>query len=237
MALPTWHGQPVEPGDPRMAEALSEAPAVLTAAMGDGRLQDLTSIDLLHAVEAASWVEHLAEAGRHWLVPAAKAAGASWADLAQAMGVTRSTAQHRFKQQAEEWEEAVRQQARPPLGASVPALAPMDPPKRFEPSDDEFVRDEKLPAWIYTGPLDSAIQYVRATHKDVKVFSEDGIHYVQSRYEDPERGTPHSASTTADSEEEAWRAHLGLVLGWGHPYPDDARPGETVAALRARTRR
>jgi len=62
----------------------------------------------------------------------------------------------------------------------------------------------------------------------VLVYSYDGIHCVSS---DSGRA---SVSTSADTEAEAWRAHLGLVLTEGQPYPDDARPGETIAQLKAR---
>lgn len=42
-------------------------------------------------------------------------------------------------------------------------------------------------------------------------------------------------STSADSEQEARRAHIGHVLTSGtQPFPDDARPGETIAGLKAR---
>ena len=113
-----------------------------------------------------------------------KVNGASWADLATAMGVSRATAQHRHRQEVEDWEDSVRRAAAPRPWEGVEPLAWMDPPLDFHPSDEDFARVADLPAWDYTGPLESAIQYVRAHHTEVLVYSEDDVHYVSSKYED-----------------------------------------------------
>jgi hypothetical protein len=213
-----------------MYEATNQAWDILREALSSARLTARPAPELLHAVEAAAWLERLAEVGRHLLVPMAKVNGASWADLAAAMGVSRATAQHRHQQEVEDWEDSVRRAAAPPPWEGVEPLAPMDPPVGFHPSDEEFVRMADLPAWDYTGPLEPAIQYVRAHHTEVLVYSDDDVHYVSSTYEGG------SLSTSADSEEEAWRGHLGHVLAKGKkPFPDDARPGETIADFKART--
>lgn len=99
--------------------------------------------------------------------------------------------------------------------------------------DDKFVREPDRPTWEYTGPLEPAIQYVRAHHAEVLVYGDDDVRYVSSKYED--QGVSRSLSTSAGSEEEAWRNHLGHVLTEGEPFPDDARPGETIADFKART--
>ena len=82
----------------------------------------------------------------------------------------------------------------------------------------------QLPAWDYTGPLEPAIQYVRARHTEVVVYSDDDVHYVSSKHGGG------SISTSADSEEEAWRGHLGQVLTKGSLSPTmrgRARPSPT----------
>ncbi|MQA09578.1 MAG: hypothetical protein GEU98_13705 [Pseudonocardiaceae bacterium] len=230
MALPTWRRKPVDRGSPEMYEASDQAWDVLRDAMGSTGLTRRSSDELLHAIEAASWLERSALAGRHLLVPIAKANGASWADLAAAMGVSRATAQHRHKQEVEEWEESVRRAAMPPPWEGIEPLAPMEPPVGFEPGDDDFERLPGLPAWNYKGPLEAGIRWLRAHHTEVLVYTDDGVHYVSSK-----SGTS-SMSTSADSEEEAWRAHLGyaLLAGDDPPFPDDARPGETIAGFKAR---
>jgi hypothetical protein len=233
MPLPTWNGEIVDQGSSRMVEATGQAWETLHEALGSARLTDRPAQELLHAVEAAAWLERLAEVGRHLLVPMAKVNGASWANLAAAMGVSRATAQHRHQQQVDDWEEGLRRAAAPKPRKGVEPLRPMDPPVGFSPTDDEFVREANRPAWDYTGPLEPAIQYVCAHHAEVSVHRDDDAHYVSSKYVDG--GVSHSISTSADSEEKAWRSHLGHVLARGKPFPDDARPGETLAEFRART--
>lgn len=229
MPLPTWNRQTVDQASPAMYEASDQAWEVLRGALVSADLRRRSAGELLHALEAAAWLDRFAAAGRHLLVPAAKANGASWADLAAAMGVSRATAQHRHKQGVEEWEESVRRPAAPPPWEGVEPLAPMNPPVHFEPSDVDFVRMADLPAWEYTGPLEPAIQWVRAHHTDVRVYLDEDLHVVMST------SRRQHAATTADSEEKAWRAHLGqALLGDDQPLPDDARPGEPIAAFKTR---
>jgi hypothetical protein len=228
VGLPTWNGKPVDQSSQEMVEATTQAWDVLREALS-GHLTDRPAQELLHAVEAAAWLERLSDVGRHLLVPITKVNGASWAELGAAMGVSRATAQHRHQEQVKEWEDSVRRAAMPPPWKGVEPLAAVDPPAEFYPGDDDFVREPRRPAWEYTGPLEPAIQYVRAHHTDVLVYNCDGTHYVSSQ-----NGNSHM-STSADSEEEAWRSHLGHALTTGKPWPDDARPGETLARFKART--
>lgn len=212
-----------------MYEASDQAWDVLRAALGGSGLMRQSPEDLLHALEAAAWLDRFAAAGRHMLVPMAKANGASWADLAAAMGVSRATAQHRHKQEVEEWEEGLRRAAAPPPWEGVEPLTPMDPPVGFEPSDSDFARMPDMPMWDYIGPLGPAIQWVRANHTDVRVYIDEDVHVVMSS------NNSRHVSTTADSEEEAWRGHLGRALvGDDQPFPGHARPGETIAEFKLR---
>lgn len=114
MPLPTWNGEPVEEGSRQMVEAIEQSWDVLREVMGGTALTKRSSQDLLHAVEASAWLERMSEAGRHLVVPLAKVNGASWAELGAAMGVSRATAQHRHRQEVEDWEEGVRRAAAPP---------------------------------------------------------------------------------------------------------------------------
>lgn len=59
----------------------------------------------------------------------------------------------------------------------------MDSPVGFEPTDDEFVRMVDLPAWEYTGPPEPGIQHIRAHHTEVLVYSDEGVYYVDSKWE------------------------------------------------------
>jgi len=233
MVSPTWNGVPLSADDPRIVEVLEEAPAVLKAALGAGSLTGLGPETLLHAVEAASWLERYSGAVRHTLVPAAKVSGASWAELGRAMGVSRATAQHRFKQETDDWEEALMARTAPHAWETVAPLAPTTLPTHFHPDDTEFARHAEMPAWIYTGELKLAIQYICATHTDVKVWSDDGVHYVMSDSVSESGVTSHT-STAADSEEDAWRAHIGGALVSGQPYADQAEAGESLADLKVR---
>jgi hypothetical protein len=211
-----------------MAEAIDQAWEVLREAMVGSGIPQRTSPELLRAVEAAAWLERIAETGRHLFVPAAKANGASWADLGSSMGVSRATAQHRFKQDIEEWEESVKQAAAPRACEGVEPLAPTETPAEFDPLDTEFVR-ALGPAWVYTGPLEPAIQWLRAHHSNVVVYEDGGSHIVRSTC------GREGGSASGETEEDAWRGHLGYVLAKGRPWPDDALPGETMAELRERT--
>jgi hypothetical protein len=229
MPLPTWNRAPVDQGSPAMYEASDQAWDVLREALGGSGLMRQSAKDLLHALEAAAWLDRFAAAGRHMLAPMAKANGASWADLAAAMGVSRATAQHRYKQEVEEWEESVRRAATPPPWEGVEPLTPMDPPADFEPSDNDFARMADMPAWDYIGPLEPAIQWIRANHTDIRVYVDEDLHVIMSS------SSRRHASTAADSEEEAWRGHLGqALLGDDQPFPDDAGPGETIAEFKTR---
>ncbi|MFD7306953.1 hypothetical protein [Promicromonospora sp. NPDC059942] len=231
--LPTWNGEVVSSPATEMPEILDEAPEVLRNALG-GSLSRMGTRELLHAIEAAAWLNLFGESGQRAIAPAAKAGGASWADLAAAMGVSRSTAKYRYQQEAAEWEQHLKERNEPRKWETITPMDPVDLPTDFQPTDDDLARSTSLPTWVWIGELEPAIQFIRATHTDVKVWEDDGVHSVMST--SLVDGVTYNASSTADSLEEAWRAHIGSALGHGKPYPDDALPGETVIALKARIR-
>ncbi|MFE3170070.1 hypothetical protein ACFXI3_00430 [Amycolatopsis sp. NPDC059235] len=101
MPLPTWNGQPAEHQD--IPKIQPDAFETLRAAMAGPSVHRLTSDQLLHLVEAASHLELMIEWTRLTAIPAARAGGASWAQLGAAMGVSRSTAQYRYERAAKEW--------------------------------------------------------------------------------------------------------------------------------------
>lgn len=82
---------------------LPESFAVVREAMGGHSVHALPEAELLHIIEAASHLEGMVTWVRSAVVPAAKASGASWAKLAAAMGVTRSTVQYRYEKAAKDW--------------------------------------------------------------------------------------------------------------------------------------
>ena len=111
MTLPTWNGKPVTQGSPEMSDAITQSWLVLQETLGGTGLTQRSAEELLHAVEAAAWLERMAGINRHLLVPAAKSNGASWDALGAAMGVTNGTARQRHHQDVEEWEGHLRQAA------------------------------------------------------------------------------------------------------------------------------
>lgn len=104
MPLPTWNGQPIATAA-ELTTVLPEAFKTLQAAMGGPSVKQLTEEELLHIAEAAGHLESMVEWAHAAVVPAARVAGASWAKLGAAMGVSRSTAQYRYEKAAKEWEE------------------------------------------------------------------------------------------------------------------------------------
>jgi hypothetical protein len=96
MAPPTWNGEPV--AEERLASVRQESFELLTRVMrGEVSTEDLSLPELLHVVEAGSHLEAMAVWTRMFVLPRAREAGASWAMMAMAMGVPRSTAQSRYK--------------------------------------------------------------------------------------------------------------------------------------------
>lgn len=94
-----------------------------------------------------------------------------------------------------------------------------------------------MSAWLYTGPLEPGIALARQRCTTLTHRMDGPVHIVES--EQPATDTDprcHSA-TTADTEVEAWRAHLGLLFGDDKPYPDDADPGESLIRYQARLAR
>jgi hypothetical protein len=101
MLLPTWNGQQPDPAD--LPNLLHESFDVLSTAIGGPSVHRLSEAELLHIVEAASLLATMIEWTHSTVVPAVRAHGASWARLAAAMGVTRSTVQYRYEKAAKEW--------------------------------------------------------------------------------------------------------------------------------------
>lgn len=95
MSLPTWNGEPVNPDD--LLSVQREAFDTLAAAMGGRSVNSLSQPELLHLIEAASHLQPMIAWVEATAFPTAREAGASWATLASAMGVSRSTAQYRYK--------------------------------------------------------------------------------------------------------------------------------------------
>jgi hypothetical protein len=112
MTLPTWNGQPIDPND--LPRIIQESFETLNAAMSGPSVHKLTKDELLHIVEAGSYLESLTEWARTTTIPAARAAGASWAKLGAAMGTSRSTAQYRYEKAAKEWSEVDEASGTPP---------------------------------------------------------------------------------------------------------------------------
>src|SRR6476661_7815463 len=56
MPLPTWNGEAVDQGSPRMYEATEQAWDILREALSNARLTDRSAQELLHAVEATAWL-------------------------------------------------------------------------------------------------------------------------------------------------------------------------------------
>lgn len=95
MALPTWNGEPVAADN--IPLVMQESFELLTAVMRGGPATKLSLEQLLHVVEAGSHLERMSTWAEMVAMPLAREAGASWATLAAAMGVPRSTAQSRYK--------------------------------------------------------------------------------------------------------------------------------------------
>jgi len=94
--LPTWNGEPVT--QDTLASVQRKSFGLLTKLMrGEISAEELSLPELLHVVEAGSHLEAMVVWTRTSVLPRARETGASWAMLAAAMGVTRSTAQSRLK--------------------------------------------------------------------------------------------------------------------------------------------
>ena len=101
MPLPTWNGQPVTEDD--IASVLRESFELLTKVMrSEISVNSLSRSELLHLVEAGSHLEAMSVWAEIVVFPLARDAGASWATLAAAMGVPRSTAQSRYKKSTQD---------------------------------------------------------------------------------------------------------------------------------------
>lgn len=95
MALPTWHGQPVDPDDVQgvTREAFEHVRKTLQGLSDD----PVTEAELLHLIEAVSHLENEIKRLRSTTILDARAAGATLAKLGTAMGIPRATAQYHYE--------------------------------------------------------------------------------------------------------------------------------------------
>lgn len=99
----------------------------------------------------------------------------------------------------------------------------------WTPTLEEFTRHQTTPSWVYTGELTGAIAHIRAVCDNIDEHPEEAGYLVVTTRVRPD-GTRERTSTFADSEEDAWRAHVAHftdVL----PFPDEAAPGEHAQSL------
>lgn len=97
--------------------------------------------------------------------------------------------------------------------------------------NNELVRESQAPAWFYIGDLITAKAWAAQTQWNIELHREHN--YVTLSSSGPET----NLGTTADTEDDAWRSHLGVLLCWdSKPYPDVAMPGETRGELIDRLR-
>jgi hypothetical protein len=101
-ALPTWDGQTVTQ-DNIMAVARAAFDIVLDEMAGASTLT-LTKVELLHLLEAGSYLYWMGSYATSVALTAARDAGASWAALGAAMGVSGSSAKSRYEQLSREWD-------------------------------------------------------------------------------------------------------------------------------------
>lgn len=100
MALPTWNGEPVAADN--ITSVTRESFELLTEVMRGGPATSMSLAELLHVVEAGSHLGGMSAWAETVAMPLAREAGASWATLAAAMGVPRSTAQSRYKKSTQD---------------------------------------------------------------------------------------------------------------------------------------
>lgn len=97
-----------------------------------------------------------------------------------------------------------------------------------------LVRDDRMPAWRYTGPLAEGKAHAEHVCRRVEYSTQaagrrgDIVHIVTT---ESARGY---CSTTADTEHDAWQIAIASLLSGDQPYCDFALPGESVADLLAR---
>jgi hypothetical protein len=209
--LPTWNGGDVEPSE--LMGLLDEALRVLRQQMRGSSMRRSDAADLLHAIEAASLLKLVVDAGQEHLVPLAAAKGASWADLGAAVGAPGPATRSRFagrEQERAPWEDVERPR--------------VDAPGGFTPSDDDVVRADE-PAWRWDGDLELGIRFVRSDPGFFVVLVDDGGRDV---------GREGADALSGQAREDFWRFAVGAYLGDRRADPVDARPGESLAAFRAR---
>jgi hypothetical protein len=100
-----------------------------------------------------------------------------------------------------------------------------------QPLREQLVRATWGPSWEFAGALDEGKAILEAECTELRYWTEKGVHYISAR------NKQRFASTTADSEEDAWRTQIGCHLGNNQPHPDDAKPGETLSDFKDRLTR
>jgi hypothetical protein len=103
-ALPTWDGQTVTQ-DKIIAVSRAAFDLVLEDMTG-APILTLTKVELLHLLEAGSYLYWMGTYATSVALTAARDAGASWAELGSAMGVSSSSAKYRYERQARESDDA-----------------------------------------------------------------------------------------------------------------------------------
>jgi hypothetical protein len=95
--LPTWNGQTVTQ-DNIMAVTRAAFDIVFEDMAGASTLA-LSKEELLHLLEAGSYLYWMGSYTTSVAITTARKAGASWAELGAAMGVSRSSAKSRYERQ------------------------------------------------------------------------------------------------------------------------------------------
>lgn len=99
---------------------------------------------------------------------------------------------------------------------------------------DMLVRDRTMPLWKYTGPLKPAQEELAALMQIEETKEAKGRQPAVLSYRDKTPGSTSNTSVTADSLEDAWRSALGSVYAHDQPFPDFAKPGESIVDYRNR---
>lgn len=102
--LPTWDGQPVTQ-DNIMTVTRAAFDIVFDEMAGASTLT-LTKVELMHLLEAGSYLYAMGSYATSVALTAARDAGATWGELGAAMGVSRSSAKSRCERQARGWDDA-----------------------------------------------------------------------------------------------------------------------------------
>jgi hypothetical protein len=98
--LPTWDGQPVTQ-DNIMAVTRAAFDIVFDEMAGRSRLAR-TRVELLHLLEAGTYLHSMGTYATAVALTAARDAGATWAELGAAMGLSSSSAKSHYERRVRE---------------------------------------------------------------------------------------------------------------------------------------